>query len=46
MSTLVILIGTPRGNEIVWESMYRHLLRQYDADLALSFEEQEDKSSS
>lgn len=46
MSTLVILIGTPRGDEIVWESMYRHLLKPYNADLALCFEEQEDKSSS
>ena len=44
--TLVILIGTPRGNEIVWSSMYEHLLKPYDADLALCFEPQEDKSSS
>ena len=44
--TLVILIGTPRGDEVVWGSMYRHLLKPYNADLALCFEEQEDKSSS
>jgi len=44
--TLVILIGTPRGDEMVWESMYRHLLKPYSADLALCFEPQEDKSSS
>lgn len=44
--TLVILIGTPRGNEIVWSSMYKHLLNPYNADLAVCFEHQEDKSSS
>lgn len=45
-NTLVILIGTPRGNEMVWSSMYKHLLKPYNADLALCFEYQEDKSSS
>lgn len=46
MKTLIILIGTPRGSEIVWKSMYDHLMTPYNADLALCFEYQEDKSSS
>jgi hypothetical protein len=46
MKTLVILIGTPRGNEVVWKSMYDHLLKPYKAHLALCFEQQEDKTSS
>lgn len=45
-TTLVILIGNPRGNESVWESMYENLLKPYNADLALCFEYQEDKSPS
>lgn len=44
--TLVILTGNPRGNEIVWKSMYDHLMNPYNADLALCFEYQEDKTSS
>lgn len=44
--TLVILIGNPRGSEPVWESMYENLLKPYNADLALCFEYQEDKSPS
>lgn len=46
MKTLIILIGTPRGNEIVWRSMYDHLMIPHQADLALCFEFQSDKSSS
>lgn len=45
-NTLIILIGTPRGNEMIWKSMYDHLMTPYNADLALCFEYQEDKSSS
>jgi len=44
--TLVILIGNARGGEDTWHSMYKNLLDQYDADLALCFGELEEKTSS
>jgi hypothetical protein len=44
--TLVILAGNPRGGEKTWHSMYDNLLKPYNADLALCFGYQEDKSSS
>lgn len=35
--SLVVLAGAPRGNEIVHASLDEHLLRPYQADLALLF---------
>ena len=34
--TLVVLLGSLRGGEPTWESMYRHLLDPLSADLALA----------
>ena len=36
--TLVILLGTARGGEETWNSMYENLIEPYSADLALLFE--------
>jgi hypothetical protein len=44
--TLVILIGSARGGEETWNTMYKNLLIQYDADLALCFGETANQSSS
>ncbi len=44
--TLTILIGSARGGEETWETMYRHLLAPYKSDLALCFGESDDKSAS
>lgn len=44
--TLVILIGNARGGEETWGSMYKNLLEQYNADLAICFGENKDKSLS
>jgi len=35
--TLVILIGSPRGGEETWNSMYKYLLEPFSADLCLLF---------
>ena len=35
--TLVVLLGNARGGELTWDSMKKHLLEPYDADLALAF---------
>ena len=35
--TLVILLGTARGGEETWNSMYKNLIEPYSADLALLF---------
>ena len=44
--TLVILIGNARGGEETWQSMYKNLLKPFDADLALCFGESKEKSAS
>jgi len=44
--TLVILIGNARGGEETWKSMYKNLLDEYNADLAICFGERKDKSAS
>jgi hypothetical protein len=44
--TLVILIGNARGGEQTWNTMYKNLLEQYDADLALCFGETKEKNAS
>ena len=37
IKTLVILLGTARGGEETWNSMYKYLIKPYSADLALLF---------
>ena len=37
VKTLVILIGSARGGEETWHSMYKYLLEPLSADLALLF---------
>lgn len=44
--TLTILIGSARGGEETWETMYRHLLVPYESDLALCFGATDSKESS
>ncbi len=44
--TLVVLIGSARGGEETWRTMYKYLLEPYSADLALLFGKTLDKSSS
>jgi len=44
--TLVLLLGNARGGEDTWNSMYQHLLTPYNADLALCFGENDNKTSS
>ena len=44
--TLVILLGTARGGEETWNTMYKNLIEPYSADLALLFGKNSDKSSS
>jgi hypothetical protein len=45
-STLVIVLGNLRGGEKTWHSMYKHLLDENDADLALMIGEGSDTSFS
>lgn len=44
--TLVIVIGSLRGGEVAWKTMYQHLLDANNADLALVIGENPDKVSS
>jgi hypothetical protein len=44
--TLTILIGSARGGEETWQTMYRHLLAPYNSDLALCFGATDSKESS
>ena len=44
--TLVILIGDSRGGEKTWHTMYDHLLKPFNADLALCFGYKENKIES
>jgi len=37
MKTLVILLGSARGGEQTWKTMYHYLLEPYSAELALCF---------
>jgi hypothetical protein len=46
VKTLVVLYGNARGGELCWQSMYKHLLQPYQADLALCFGKTEDHHSS
>ena len=46
MKTLVILVGSARGGEETWATIYKHLINPYSADLALLFGQNSDKSSS
>jgi hypothetical protein len=42
--TLVVIIGSLRGGEMSWQSMYKHLLDENNADLALMIGEGGNKS--
>ena len=44
--TLVILVGSARGGEETWNSMYKFLIEPMSADLALLFGKTQEKSSS
>ena len=44
--TLVVLLGSARGGEETWNSMYNYLLNPLSADLALLFGKSNDHSSS
>ena len=46
IKTLVILVGSARGGEETWATIYKHLINPYAADLALLFGKNSDKSSS
>ena len=46
IKTLVILLGTARGGEETWNSMYKYLIKPYSADLALLFGKNPNKHSS
>jgi hypothetical protein len=43
-STIVVLLGNPRGGTKAWESLKKNLIEPYDADLAICFGEQNNKS--
>ncbi|MBD1160405.1 hypothetical protein IDG51_03940, partial [Pelagibacterales bacterium SAG-MED14] len=44
--TLIILLGSARGGEETWETMYKYLMAPLSADLALLFGKTNKKSSS
>lgn len=44
--TIVIVIGSLRGGEVTWKTMYKNLLDANDADLALVIGENPNKASS
>jgi hypothetical protein len=44
--TLIILIGNARGGEDTWRSMYENLKTPYNADIALCFGKNDNKTSS
>jgi hypothetical protein len=46
IKTLVVLLGSARGGEETWNSMYNYLLNPLSADLALLFGKTKDHSSS
>lgn len=46
IKTLVVLIGSPRGGEETWATMYKYLIDPLSADLALLFGKTNNKSSS
>jgi hypothetical protein len=43
-TTLVVIIGSLRGGEMSWQSMYKHVLDENNADLALMIGEGGNKS--
>ena len=43
---LVILAGSPRGGEATWKSLYKNVLDELDADLAMFWSEDWDKKIS
>ena len=46
IKTLVILLGSARGGEETWSSLYKYLLNPLSADLALLFGKSNNKTSS
>ena len=46
IKTLVVLLGSARGGEETWSSLYKYLLNPLSADLALLFGKSNNKSSS
>ena len=44
--TLIVLLGSARGGEETWKSMYKYLLEPLTADLALLFGKTSDKKAS
>jgi hypothetical protein len=46
IKTLVVLIGSARGGEETWSSLYKYLLNPLSADLALLFGKSNNKTSS
>jgi hypothetical protein len=44
--TLIIAMGSARGGEKAWKTLYENLVDPYSADIALCFGESKDKSSS
>ena len=44
--TLIVLLGSARGGEETWKSMYKYLLEPLSADLALLFGKTSDKKAS
>ena len=43
---LIVLAGSPRGGEKTWQSMYKYLLNNLDADLAICCGDDIDRQSS
>ena len=41
---LVILIGSPRGNALVWKTLDKYVLKEQNADLAICFTDNYDKN--
>tara|TARA_Y200000002_G_scaffold344218_1_gene317288 strand:+ start:436 stop:1311 length:876 start_codon:yes stop_codon:yes gene_type:complete len=46
VKTLIILLGSARGGEETWNSMYKYLMKPLSADLALLFGKTDNKKSS
>jgi hypothetical protein len=46
IKTLVVLLGSARGGEETWSSLYKYLLNPLSADLALLFGKSNNKTSS
>lgn len=46
LKTLIILLGNARGGEDTWKTLYENLMAPYNADLALCFGKNDNKTSS